>query len=509
VLAGSALPHSVTSIHIGRRRCNVRSFCVYTSFRTCETWRWVQTHQDFRCGRGYSVAADRASQKAVFTSSIAAYRWLDLYRQHGPDWFTRPPRKTRSVAHEVAGQIIAMSERHPHWGKTRIADELAARYGQRVVSATGVRSVLLDAGLWLEQPMGGAVRHAGDLDPVRLGETVREGIRLDALGHPAAAANLLERELWNRLVADPVTMRSLLREPELGSWLQRGWLHLGHALIDTGRWRSALVKLSAFDAWLADDESLPSRKQRAFQDQGPWIADGTPGSWRHAPWWVLPAGAAEMDPVILRQADLWLETQQYLALLTRDKPRSTAIDRLVGAEATIAAGLPWDVTPEKAAHYRGIVRHDRAVARIQAGWHFQDTRRDLELAIDDLGAFGNVGMPAAAWSNTARLHHLAATHQPHRAAGHHAVMQDAIERALDVATRDHSGMLRVTIWSDATKYQLAVRPPTVDDRDRIDAVAAFAIAEKLGRLAAKLRNDPLLLPLLGDHVAELDRLAAL
>jgi hypothetical protein len=210
-----------------------------------------------------------------------------------------------------------------------------------------------------------------------------------------------------------------------------------------------------------------------------------------------------MDPLSLRQADLWLETQQYLALLTRDEPRSTAVDRLLAAEATIVAGMPWDITPEKSAHYRGIVRHDRAVARIQAGWHFEDTRRDLELAIDDLAANGNVGMLAAAWSNTARLHHLAAPREPHRVARHQVRMQEAIQRAMELVDPYPFGMLKATVWTDSVRYLQSVRPATADDAWRMDAVASFVIAEGLERLAGHLVDDPVMLPVLGDRMTDL------
>lgn len=53
------------------------------------------------------------------------------------------------VSAEVEAKIIEMRQQNGHWGKRRIADELAKSNGWvPLVSATTVKRVLKDAGLW-------------------------------------------------------------------------------------------------------------------------------------------------------------------------------------------------------------------------------------------------------------------------------------------------------------------------------------------------------------------------
>lgn len=49
----------------------------------------------------------------------------------------------------VLAEVIAAKREHPQWGKRRIADELRKGHGwQAVVSASEVRRILIEAGLW-------------------------------------------------------------------------------------------------------------------------------------------------------------------------------------------------------------------------------------------------------------------------------------------------------------------------------------------------------------------------
>jgi transposase len=474
------------------------------------------------------VAADRASQKAVFTFSIAAhgnvrramreaglnspvtaYRWLDLYRQHGPDWFTRPPRKTRSVAYEIVDQIVQVSEQHPHWGKARIARELANRYGTPVVSGNGVQSVMREAGLWLPVSPTGGSPPGFPVDQNRLLAAVRHGIRLDLFGEPRRAAEILDRELWQPLMHDPTGVRALLREPELGSWLQRGLLQLGHALIDAGRWRSAHVRLVMLDQWLEDDDSLPPARQRSYQEQGRWYAVVGGDAWRVSQIDLSVDSPVPLESVSLRQADVWLETQQYLALVLRERPGVESVERLAAASLAIDRGEPWHISPERRQHYQGVISHDLAAAQLRSGWALPTIQNHLDRAIDDLLASRNVGMAASAFAHGAQLHGLAARREPRRATLHVDRAQQACDRALELVARDPSPVLKANIWTRVTRTMLEFRDVTVEDRARIEATANLAIASGLGHRARRLLQDPGLRLLLDDYVTELERVASL
>jgi len=78
------------------------------------------------------------------------------------------------------------------------------------------------------------------LDTDRLLVACQRGIQLDIHDQALATVNVLQRDVWDRIGTDPPRQATLLREPLLGSWLLRSLVHLGHALIVTGHWFSAL-----------------------------------------------------------------------------------------------------------------------------------------------------------------------------------------------------------------------------------------------------------------------------
>ncbi len=71
------------------------------------------------------------------------YAALETPRSHTPHSFANqlPP--------STLGAVVQAKREHPDWGKQRIADELAKGHGwQPLVSASEVRRILIDAGLW-------------------------------------------------------------------------------------------------------------------------------------------------------------------------------------------------------------------------------------------------------------------------------------------------------------------------------------------------------------------------
>ena len=164
-----------------------------------------------------------------------------------------------------------------------------------------------------------------------------------------------------------------------------------------------------------------------------------------------------MESVSLRQADIWVEAQQYLALVLREKPGGENVERLSRASRTIDQGSPWYVTPWKRQHYLGIISHDLAVAQLKANWPVQARLENLDRAAHDLNAEGNIGMEASSWVNVARAHLLAAKRDPHRVSQHQDRMQDATDRALELVVGEASDVLRANIWTGATRNALSIR----------------------------------------------------
>ena len=71
------------------------------------------------------------------------YAALEEPRSHVPHTFANQLPATTLEA------VIAAKREHPDWGKQRIADELAKTHGwQPLVSASEVRRMLIEAGLW-------------------------------------------------------------------------------------------------------------------------------------------------------------------------------------------------------------------------------------------------------------------------------------------------------------------------------------------------------------------------
>jgi transposase len=73
---------------------------------------------------------------------------------------SRVPQHTRRLDATIEQAVIALRQRHPTWGKQRIADELAKAHDWvPIVSPNTVRRILRDAGLW-DDPTAAAKKGA-------------------------------------------------------------------------------------------------------------------------------------------------------------------------------------------------------------------------------------------------------------------------------------------------------------------------------------------------------------
>src|SRR5262249_46813770 len=143
----------------------------------------------------------------------------------------------------VVEHICQLRRQEPHWGRRRIASALTAFYGRQLASPTSVEAVLRRACLWEPAPQPAAPHIAGvpfwqreGIDQDHLLETVQRGIGLDVQGAARAAAQVLYQEVWRSLEEDVALWNRLLTTPEVGSWLLRSRLQLGHSLMNCGNW---------------------------------------------------------------------------------------------------------------------------------------------------------------------------------------------------------------------------------------------------------------------------------
>jgi transposase len=81
------------------------------------------------------------------------YYWKPRFEKHGykglEAFESRAPKNPNRTSAEVEQKVIAMRQKHPDWGKKRIADEVAkANNWVPLVTPRTVRRILKDADLW-------------------------------------------------------------------------------------------------------------------------------------------------------------------------------------------------------------------------------------------------------------------------------------------------------------------------------------------------------------------------
>jgi transposase len=447
----------------------------------------------------------RAMREAGVGSPTTAYRWIDAYKQGGhDDWQGDASESPPRVATEVADQIVALRQRHPTWGKSRIASKLADQHGEPVVSPTGVRSVLRHAGLWVPPKLHlvpGATSDTSHLDHELLLLETQRGIQLDLFNRPGDAITHLHDAVWAPLLRDPAAIPPLLQNPVLGSWLLRGALQLAHALIETGRWGSARWYLELVDDWLRRDEARPSLRQAEYQTAGDqWITEhGT--AWQN--------DGAQHDTagwVSLRQDDIWLETQQYLGIVLRDGVGEAAVEALIAARETLRGETARSISPHRSEHYLGVIEHDLARLRLRRGYPARAVLRDMRRAEALLEERGNETMLASAAITRAKA--LTLIHQE-RGRTVPAVdrVTTAVQSAFELAASSPVVSTRVRVAIEGTEL-LASRGDIGDeDRDRVADAARLAIDLGLAVQARKLLDNQQLIEMVGDFEPELRRLA--
>jgi transposase len=81
------------------------------------------------------------------------YNWKPRFDQGGyealEEFASHAPKTPNRTAKVIEQQVIQLRQKHPKWGKRRIADELAKENNwTALVSPNTVKRILVDAGLW-------------------------------------------------------------------------------------------------------------------------------------------------------------------------------------------------------------------------------------------------------------------------------------------------------------------------------------------------------------------------
>ena len=428
----------------------------------------------------------RAMRESGVGSPTTAYRWIRDW-QNVAAGLPAVRRAFPRIDPAIADEVIAMRQANPTWGKLRIARRLAARHGSDVISPTGVRSVLREAGLWTPPRLPDRDRDGAGIDVDRLVATMQRGVRLDLRNDQRGAVVALRRDAWRMLEGRLEALPALLREPEVGSWLLRGTLQLAHALIDTGQWASALWYLRLLDDWLRRDDSRPDARQAAWQDTGDRWLDGD--TWRVG---EAPPGAPRVS---LRHDEMWVETQQNLGVVLRDAPGEVAIEALVDARHALRGRTRRQFSPERQRHLRGVIAHDLAALEQRGGYPSPRVLADLDEAEALLAADGDTSLLAAAPITRARA--LAAAGAPEGA------IEDAVWAAFGRADATSSLVIRAKVALDGVGLLLRMREVAPDERSRLEEAARLVIDGGFAGQARKLLERPRLMALVPDAEAEL------
>lgn len=467
-----------------------------------------ERRQRFRVAYERTGNVSQAMREAGITSRSTAYRWLRYRREDGPGDL-RPrsrARRTKRIPEAIKDELVDLRHETPTWGRRRLADTLQLRHGRSLVSPAGVERVLDERGLWRgwngDVAWGGTIRNpvgltgwtaTARLDTDRLLADCQRGVQLD--GHcqaPAAVATL--EELWARIGSDHARREALLRTPGLGSWLLRSLVHLGHALIVTGRWFPAWCALEEAKHWL---ETLPTeRRQLAYEEDAPWgsAAVGTP-------WTALSFSSVRPDLYLasLRRDDVWLECCQYLGVVLRDDPKQRGIEALADALRAFTTWSHREPEPCWPDNRRGTLEHDFARLKLRNGrFPDADIAAHLHHATGQIrhaqtrGAPGH-GMLAAIEITRAMYHHgAAARRQVGSAAWARELerMADALAAGVAHGEREFDPVIGVTTLVEATGMLLDAGMASEVDRARLHRATTTCLRNGYAGQARELLAIP-------------------
>jgi len=420
-----------------------------------------------------------AMRKAGIRSPRTAYLWWRRFCEGG-EAALEPrshARKTqRRLPDSIVEQICELRCREPQWGRRRIADELARHYGQQVASPASVEAVLRRAGLWEQagQLVSASQSPSASIPPWLNGgvdydyllETVRRGIQLSIHSEAFAASQLLYQQVWRPLEADPTLLNRLLSTPEIGSWLLCGRLHLGHCLMNSGRWSQAEHHLRAAIEWMQEQETSLRTQRRPWEDEPNFVS--------------------------LRLDDIWLGCYHHLGLVVA---KQHDIEGGLGYLQTALFGIrrshkplvPGDQTEV------GSLERDLANLKLRLRRFSQvEVRQHLLSAHKNAEDSGDVGVQAYTHISWARLYDRLALAANEREKGTCRQQRDNMQKSLEQVLlllkgkkEDHDRPMRQTMCF-ATVALLQQKHGIPIDGQRLQQAAQNCITYGYGHQAQKL-----------------------
>jgi transposase-like protein len=416
-----------------------------------------------------------AMREAGIKSPRTAYLWWHRYTEGGaaalqPRSHARHTQQRLPDA--VVEHICQLRRQEPHWGRRRIASALTQFYGRQVASPSSVEAVLGRAGLWepatqptaAPQPPGIPFWLRGAIEYDRLLETVQKGIRLDVQGAARAATQVLYQQVWRPLEDDPALWSRLLTTSQVGSWLLRSRLQLGHSLMNSGNWPLAARYLQETIDWMQEHPIGP--RQRAWEEEEPRWAS-------------------------VRRDDVWIECYQYLGIVLREADLPTASAYM----QTALTSVHHPHRPVVPGDESMVGNLERDLAKLQLRLRRlpeEAVRQHLRNAQESAERSGSPGMQAATQMAWAQLHDRLAREAGGQEQGtrhqQHVQMEQAIERALHLVEQEDSPILQTIFFVDAAQLFQGQGMPV--DGQQVQRAARYCLTYGYGDQAQNLLAIP-------------------
>lgn len=385
-----------------------------------------------------------AMREADIKSPRTAYLWWHRYCEQGEAGLqahTHARKTQQTISTSIATSIYELKRAYPTWGRRRIAEELSNIYGHRVVSPSGVEAVLQRADLWKRELQSDSFTSliptfvseswltAGKVDEEKLLSLIQRGLTLSFRDHAQDALTLLWNQLW-LLLQDDVLLWNKLMRTQIGKWLLRTRVALGHDFMNTGQWEQARAVLEETIAWMQENE-----------------------------FWLRQQVWEEDLSVNLRWSDAWVECHQYLGIVLQH----TDYERAQGYLLTALSGIQrqWKpVIPRTPQAIVSNIKRDIVSLKIKSGRVMgRGLERELEETVTGLDPLflvpGKEAGIAILWAGLYAGRANVAGKESHSeriyALGE---MEQAAERAITLVRRDPSPMLQANFLAETAQlYQ--------------------------------------------------------
>lgn len=211
------------------------------------------------------ATVQEATNLAGYRSRTTYYKWEKRFQSEGVNGLEdrKGGRPRVELAPSILQAIRETAFTHPEWGYKRvrrhlldsltlIPDDLPDHLVQREMEFLRSEARgLLPRSATPSTPV--VARAPVDID--ELGEMLLAGITLDKEEQSQPAVDVLWHSVWSKLDNRDDLWTALTMDRRIGSLLMLSRIHLGHALMNSGRWDLARSIHNRTRIWMVDNES--------------------------------------------------------------------------------------------------------------------------------------------------------------------------------------------------------------------------------------------------------------